>query len=308
MGFANDVLGQKGQVGVAGGGAQANAGAAAARNNLGATVQQYNQKFGANAVAVGEDKIDFGDGRGPVDVIAGGGADSMWWYGSPSETNGTGPGSGAGGGTGGGGGGGGAGGNGGGGGSSSSGPRGGDGWMQTTPGQGTDMFNLLMKRAGQSLDIDPNDPIIRNQSDAHNAQLERGRTHYLQGVAERGGSNANIGAEERSSAEQVATGGADFQSQLMGRELTARRSEIESALQGAQGLLTNEQQLQLQEELARLTRAEQHYQFDQSQGQQESQFGRSLGQRESEFGRNLGQGAYEFDSNDRFRNSPLYGG
>lgn len=96
MDFANTVLGQKGQVGVPGGNAQPNALAASSRFNLQPIVDQYNQKYGAHAKAVGEDKIDFGDGRGPVDVIAGGGANSQWWYGSPTETNGTGPGSGAG--------------------------------------------------------------------------------------------------------------------------------------------------------------------------------------------------------------------
>jgi hypothetical protein len=151
-----------------------------------------------------------------------------------------------------------------------------------------------MKRANQSLAIDPNDPIIRNQADAHNVGLERGRTQYLQQVAERGGSNANISNEERSSAEQVGQGSADFESQLMGNEVTARRQEIQSALNGAQGLLTAEQQMQLQEELAQLARTESHYQFDASQHQQNDQFGQTLGQH-----------GYEFDSNDRFRNSPL---
>ncbi len=190
---------------------------------------------------------------------------------------------------------------------SSSGPRGGDGWMGTTPGQGTDLFNALLKRSQQSLAVDATDPIIRNQADAHGAQLERGRTKYLQEQAERGGNNANISAEQRSSAEQVGQGTADFESALMGQEVTARRQEIQHALDGARGILSDEQQLQLQEELAQLSRAESRYQFDSGMGQRESEFGRSLGQRESEFGRNLGQGAYEFDVNDRFRNSPLNG-
>jgi hypothetical protein len=284
MNFANTDLGQVGQVGVAGGNAQDNAGAAAARNNLGGTVDAYNTKYGASAKAVGEDKIDFGDGRGPVDVIAGGGDKSQWWYGSPSETNGTGPGCGAGGG-------GGTGGGGGGGGPIAS-PTG--GWTGTTPGQGSALYDALLKRSQQSLAVDPNDPIIRGQTDANNVQLNRARTQYLQQEAERGGSNANISNEERSSAEQVGQAGADFQSKLMGQELAARRTEIQNALTGQAGLLTSEQQMQLQEELAQLQRAESHYQFNQSQGQQESQFGRTLGQR-----------GYEFDSNDTYRNSPL---
>ena len=81
MSFANNELGQKGQVGVAGGNAQANAGAAAARWNLGGTVDAYNAKYGGSARAVGEDKIDFGDGSGARDVIEGGGDNSKWWMG-----------------------------------------------------------------------------------------------------------------------------------------------------------------------------------------------------------------------------------
>lgn len=305
MDFANTDLGQVGQVGVAGGNAQPNAKAAAARGNLTATVDAYNAKYGANAKAVGEDKIDFGDGRGPVDVIQGGGDDSKWWYGSPTDTNGTGPGSGAGGG----------------GGSPAPGggvvgdwgpggtaPRTGPGgWTGTTPGQGSALYDALLKRAQQSLTIDPNDPIIRNQSDAYNAQLQRSRTKYLQQEAERGGANTNIGAEERGSAEQAGQAGADFQSRLMGQELTARRTEIENALKGAAGLLTSEQQMQLQEELAQLQRAESRYQFDAGLGQNAYQFGQTLANRKDEFGRTIGQSAYEFDVNDRYRNSPLGG-
>jgi hypothetical protein len=299
MSFANNELGQKGQVGVVGGNAQANAGAAAARWNLGSTVDQYNTKYGATARAVGEDKIDFGDGRGPVDVIEGGGNNSKWWYGSP------GGGSSGGGGTsgdwgpggtnpGGGGYGYGGGGGSGSGGGSWSGPQGGDGWFGTTPGQGTDLYNQLMARSKQGLAIDKNDPIIRNQADAHNVGLERGRTQYLQQEAERGGANSNMGAERRASAEKVGQGSADFEAALMGREVAARREEIQSALSGMGALLTAEQQLQLQEELAQLSRSESRYQFD-----------AGLGQRESEFGRDLGQRGYEFDNNDRYRNSPL---
>jgi hypothetical protein len=281
---------------------------------LQSTVDAYNQRFGGNAKVASGDRIDFGTGEGAVDVIrdSGNGSSGYWWGGN------------AGAGSGGGGGGGGesqwtegggpqtgvpaghtAGGPGGGSGVKTSGPQGGDGWQSTTPGQGTDLFNALLKRSQQGLVVDPNDPIIRAQTEANNSQLNRGRTKYLQEQAERGGNNANITNEQRSSAEQVGQAGADFQSKLMGQELSARRQEVQQALEGMRGLLTDEQQLQLQEELANLTRAEQRYQFDSGQRQQESQFGRTLNQRESEFGRDIGQRGYEFDSNDRYRNSPL---
>jgi len=336
MSFANNELGQKGQVGVAGGNAQANAGAAAARWNLGGTVDAYNAKYGGSARAVGEDKIDFGDGSGARDVIEGGGDNSKWWMGGADGGGGgggggrpggpidrptgggwrdagydTGPGAwGQGGGGGYGGGawedhkpygpidgpgygggdgsrGGGRGGGGGGGystgGGSWSGPQGGDGWYDTTPGQGTDLYNQLMARSKQGLTIDQNDPIIRNQTDSHNIGLERGRTQYLQQEAERGGANSNMGAERRASAEKVGQGTADFQSALMGREVAARREEIQNALSGMGQLLTAEQTLQLQEELAQLSRSEGRYEFD-------------AGMR---------QRGYEFEQDDIYRNSPL---
>lgn len=140
-----------------------------------------------------------------------------------------------------------------------------------------------MKRANQSLVQDPNDPIIRNQTDAYNAQNTRESRNYLAGVAERGGPNANVNAETRAASEKVGQLGGQFQAQLMQRELDARRQEIQSALSGAAGFLTQEQQMQLQEEMAALDRA----------------------QNESQFGRNLGQRAYEYDTTDQFRNSPL---
>lgn len=64
----------------------ASAAAAAARGNLQPIVDQFNAEFGTHATVVGGDKIDFGDGYGPVDVIrdAGGGA-SGFWYDMPSD-------------------------------------------------------------------------------------------------------------------------------------------------------------------------------------------------------------------------------
>ncbi len=152
--------------------------------------------------------------------------------------------------------------------------------------QGQAIFDLLMKRANQGEVVDPNDPILKSQVDAYGAQQERARRNYLSGEAERQGANTNLGAETRSSEETVGQNIGAFQGQLMQRELDARRQEIESALSGAAGFLTQEQQMALQEELAKLSLA-----------QQESQFGRSQGQQESQFGRSLAEQAYEADTN-----------
>lgn len=187
------------------------------------------------------------------------------------------------------------------------------------------LFDLLMQRANQSLAIDRNDPIIRDQSDAFNAQQTRASRDYLSGVAERAGTNANIGAETRRASEQVGQASGAFEAQLIGQELTARRQEIQAALSGAMGFLTDQQQLQLQDELARLELAERQSQFSAGQGQQESQYARDLAQREAEFGRklteqekerlqqesqfgrNLSQRGYEFDTTMDYRYSPVFG-
>lgn len=172
----------------------------------------------------------------------------------------------------------------------------GGGWLgsgayvpgQGVPGQGTVFgegqgFNprinaldeLLMRRSTQDLTPDATDPIIKGQVEAFNAQQQQAQRNYLAGLAERGGPNTNIGAETRRSAEQVgqATGG--FEAQLMQQELNARRNEIQQALSGRMGLLTTQQQMQLQEELAQL---------------------------------GLAQNAYQSDQQMQFMNSPLYGG
>lgn len=141
-------------------------------------------------------------------------------------------------------------------------------------GQANDLFNLLMGRAQQSLNINPNDPIIRNQIDNYAAQQERGRRNYLQQVAEQAGPGANTSAEARASAEQVGQGTSAFSAQIGQNELNARRQEIQNALSGASGLLTTQQQLALQEELAQLQ---------------------------------LQQNAYQFDTNQQYLNSPLNG-
>lgn len=141
-------------------------------------------------------------------------------------------------------------------------------------GGGNPLFQLLMGRATQGLNVNPNDPIIKGQTDAFRAEQQRGERGYEQQLAERAGANANIGAERRLGAEKVGQNTSAFESQLMGQELSARRQEIQNALSGAAGLLTADQQMMLQEELSQL---------------------------------DLAQRAYEFDINDQFRNSPLNG-
>jgi hypothetical protein len=127
------------------------------------------------------------------------------------------------------------------------------------------LFDMLMGRARQSLDVNPDDPIISRQTSAFSAQQQRAQRDYESRLAESAGPNTNIGAERRFGAERTGQNTSAFQATLMGNELAARRNQIVGALQGAQGLLTSEQQMRLQEELAQLSLAQSAYQFDTNQ-------------------------------------------
>lgn len=178
--------------------------------------------------------------------------------------------------------------------------------------QSNDLYNMLMGRATQSLNVDPNDPVIRNQTDAYAAQQERARRNYLQQTAESAGPSANISAENRSSAETAGQNTSGFQAGLIANEISARRQEIQSALSGAQGLLTSEQAMQLQEELGQLNVAEQSYQTQMNQntsvyGTQVGANTAAAGRQESQyqFDRQLAQNAYQYDTTQGYLNSPL---
>jgi len=121
---------------------------------------------------------------------------------------------------------------------------------------------LLMKRAGQDIIPKTTDPVIKAQTDAFRAEQDRGARTYETRAAERGGPQANLEAVNRSMAEQGAQATGSFEGQAMQRELDARRQEVQSALSGAQGMLTAEEQMQLQEELAQLGLAQGAYQYD----------------------------------------------
>jgi len=158
------------------------------------------------------------------------------------------------------------------------------------------LFATLAGRAGLSEDVNPNDPVIRDQVNAYEAIQQRGARSAQAQAAEQGGEHANVDAVARSMAEKAQQNTAGFQGQVMQQELIARRKIIQDALTGQQGLITADQQLQLQQELANNEMQLREYEFTQGQGQQESQFARQLA-----------QGAFQFDTNSQFQNSPLYG-
>lgn len=144
---------------------------------------------------------------------------------------------------------------------------------QQRQAQAEQLFQYLMGRAHQSENVTADDPVIKGQTDAYASRQIDSSRNELSALAERGGANFNPEASQRSVAERLGKNTADFQSQLMGRELQSRRDEITNSLTQMAGLLTAEQQMALQDELARL---------EMMSGQ--SQFGQSLAERAFEFG------------------------
>ncbi len=115
--------------------------------------------------------------------------------------------------------------------------------------------------------VTPNDPIIKAQTDAYNAQQQQAARQGETAAAERvGGSNtANLGAEARSASEQVGQATSGFEAQAMQRELDARRQQLQQMLSQYGNQLTAEQQMQLQEELTQLGIAQGANQFQTNQ-------------------------------------------
>lgn len=135
------------------------------------------------------------------------------------------------------------------------------------------LYEMLLGRAQQGIDVNRDDPAVRAQADAYAANAERARRNYLADLAEKSGPLANLQGDERVTAEQLGQSTGAFEAQLMAREMTARRDEIQQALQSMQGLLTTEQQMALQKELSLLDDATRRLQID----QQGRQFDATLG-------------------------------
>jgi len=164
----------------------------------------------------------------------------------------------------------------------------------TGPGSKWDeLYQLFMTRAKQGTAIDKNDPNIRQQADPMIAAQERARRDYLADQAERSGPLANLRGEERLATERAGQATGLLESQLVGRELTSRREEIQHALDSSRGMLSQEQTMNLQRELAKMDDAIRRYGIE----VQNNQFGRNLEQQESQFGRNFGEGQRQYNNN-----------
>ncbi len=120
------------------------------------------------------------------------------------------------------------------------------------PGGG-DLFNLLMQRATQGAAPNPNDPVLRSQADAYSANTERSKRNYLGDLAEKAGPTANLAGETRLANERAGQSNAGFEAELMGRETAARRDEIQQALQLYGSLMSDQQRMALEQQLAQLS-------------------------------------------------------
>lgn len=115
-----------------------------------------------------------------------------------------------------------------------------------------------------SLQIDPTgDKVIQSQLQPFAAEQQLGIRNTLAQLAENN-PNSPLAAETMALGEKAGLNTAAYEGQLLQNELAARRQEIQQALQSKQGLLTQEQQMQLQEELSQIANAQQAYQYDTS--------------------------------------------
>lgn len=149
------------------------------------------------------------------------------------------------------------------------------------------LMDQLMSRAGQSLNLDGSDPIIKNQVDAYRAEQERARKDYLNNAAEQR-SPYSTGAqdlESRMTAEALGQNVGSFQGTLIGNELTARRNEIQNALTQMGGILSDADKLALQKELGYLDASLQN----QGQQFQNSQYYAGLNESDKQFFAQLAQ-------------------
>jgi hypothetical protein len=119
---------------------------------------------------------------------------------------------------------------------------------QGTNPQLTQLRNMLLARAGQSLTVDPNDPTIKAQTDAYAADVTRGGRDFLSQQAESAGPINNMDAAYRSVGEKAGQAVADRRGQLMQGVVDARRKEISDALSGLGGTLSLEEQTRLRQE------------------------------------------------------------
>ena len=131
-----------------------------------------------------------------------------------------------------------------------------------TTNQGTQdvVRNSYIEQATQGTTVDRNDPNFKQQLDPFVAGQDRARRQYESEQAERLsaqglGNSGAMTAERRVGAERAGQASGAFESELVGRELENKRSEIKDALAGLRGMISNDQANALQAKLAELDAA-----------------------------------------------------
>lgn len=115
------------------------------------------------------------------------------------------------------------------------------------------LYNMLMGRAQEGLDVSAKDPVIANQVNAFGAEQDRSARNYMRQQAEAGGPQSNMSMEGRMASEKAGQATGQLQSQLMQNERNARRQEIQAAISQLGGMLSQDQMMALQKELAYLS-------------------------------------------------------
>lgn len=133
---------------------------------------------------------------------------------------------------------------------------------QATANQGTQdvVRNTWLQQASQGTAIDPNDPNIKQQVDPYAAAQTRAQRDADSAAAERLsaqglGTSGAMDQERRYDSEQAGQATGQFQASLVGQELQNRRTEIQNALNGLSGTITNDQKNALEQELADMDNA-----------------------------------------------------
>lgn len=157
-------------------------------------------------------------------------------------------------------------------------------------GVSDELYNLLMGRAKQGLGVGRDDPNVRAQVDPLAAQMERTQRNYIADLAEKAGPLANIRGEERLASERAGQAAGTLESEVIGREIAARRDEIRNALDSLRDQLSEDQRLALTRELALLDDATRRYGID-----TEADLGRgSLALGRDNLGYNIGRTDMDF--------------
>lgn len=117
------------------------------------------------------------------------------------------------------------------------------------------LYSTLDAQAKQGTAVSADDPTIRGQVDAFRAEQERARRNDISNTAEAGSPYMNIRGEQRMAAERAGQNTSGFQAQLMGREVQSHRDQIAQALAAQGGMLSGDQQRNMQSQLAMMDQA-----------------------------------------------------